>query len=133
MTSAESEARVGPDVDRPVTVISAATVQPPLQLCGTIPVIGDWFLKALIPAGQEDPVARDLIKGVKEGTLTNSRYSLSPGGALMYDGLVYVPDAGSLKTELLKRLHDGKTAGHYGRDKTEDLVSRDFYWPGMKM
>ena len=51
----------------------------------------------------------------------------------MYDGLVYVPDAGSLKTELLKRLHDGKTAGHYGRDKTEDLVSRDFYWPGMKM
>jgi transposase InsO family protein len=133
----ETEPKQAETLLRPVNadalVISAATVQPPLRLCGTIPVIGDWFLKALIPAGQEDPVVRDLIKGVKEGTLTNGRYSLSPGGALMYDGLVYVPDAGSLKTELLKRLHDGKTAGHYGRDKTEDLVSRDFYWPGMKM
>jgi hypothetical protein len=51
----------------------------------------------------------------------------------MYDGLVYVHNAGSLKTELLKRLHNGKTAGHYEQDKTEDLVTRDWCWPGMKM
>jgi hypothetical protein len=29
-------------------------------------------------------------------------------------------------------MHDDKVAGHYGRDKTEDLVRRDFHWPGLR-
>jgi hypothetical protein len=32
----------------------------------------------------------------------------------------------------MKHVHDGKLAGHYGRDKTEDLLSRVFYWPRMR-
>jgi hypothetical protein len=51
---------------------------------------------------------------------------------LRYNGRVYVPDSEPLKVDILRKAHDGLTAGHFGQTKTLEAVSRDFYWPRMR-
>src|SRR5579859_4536017 len=53
-------------------------------------------------------------------------------GLVVREGLVYVPAVDSIKLEILRECHDAKFAGHLGRDKTLELVSRNYYWPGMR-
>jgi hypothetical protein len=36
------------------------------------------------------------------------------------------------KKQVIKKRHDQKTAGHQGINKTIELVTRDFQWPGMR-
>jgi hypothetical protein len=45
---------------------------------------------------------------------------------------VYVPEGDSIKLEVLRECYDAKFAGHLGRDKTLELVSRNYCWPGMR-
>ena len=43
----------------------------------------------------------------------------------------YVPDSDALKARLIRECHDTPAAGHPGRGKTYQLVSRVFWWPNM--
>ena len=43
---------------------------------------------------------------------------------------LYVPE--SARVEVLRLSHDSKLAGHFGVSKTEELLSRSFWWPGYK-
>ncbi|QRW25857.1 Retrotransposable element Tf2 protein [Rhizoctonia solani] len=54
-------------------------------------------------------------------------------GLLFYQGRIVVPDVGSLQTELLKIFHNSPLAGHPGRQQTLELVSRNYYWPGIRV
>jgi hypothetical protein len=54
------------------------------------------------------------------------------------DGLLYdrqdrliIPNDRVLKTRILYELHDSQLAGHMGIAKTEELVSRQFWWQGV--
>lgn len=49
-----------------------------------------------------------------------------------WNNRVYIPDDDALKMEILQAHHDSQTAGHLGRAKTSELVSRSFYWPGLR-
>jgi len=44
---------------------------------------------------------------------------------------LYVPDVPDIKQTLIREYHDSTIAGHLGRDKTLERLSRLFYWPGM--
>jgi hypothetical protein len=59
--------------------------------------------------------------------------TLETDGLILHHGLVYVPDDKSLKTEILRQSHDHPTAGHFGRFKTLELLSRNFYWPSISL
>ena len=37
----------------------------------------------------------------------------------------------TIRQEIMTQLHDSRTAGHLGRDKTVNRVRSRFYWPGM--
>ena len=50
---------------------------------------------------------------------------------LTYKGHVYVPLEDSLHRSILTRCHDHKTAGHSGYLKTRQLVTTEFWWPGL--
>ncbi|KAF8749921.1 hypothetical protein RHS01_09702 [Rhizoctonia solani] len=52
-------------------------------------------------------------------------------GLLFYQGRIVVPDVGTLRTDLLCIFHNSPLAGHPGRQRTLELVSRDYYWPGI--
>jgi hypothetical protein len=49
---------------------------------------------------------------------------------LLYNNLVYVPE--SLRLEIIRSHHDDPLAGHPGIERTHELVSRNYYFPGMR-
>ena len=51
---------------------------------------------------------------------------------LLFDNRVYVPQNTKVKLDILKLFHDSPVAGHLGRAKTLELVSRQFFWPGIR-
>ncbi|KAF8761138.1 hypothetical protein RHS01_00189 [Rhizoctonia solani] len=53
-------------------------------------------------------------------------------GLLFYQGRIVVPDVGTLRTDLLQIFHDSPLAGHPGRQRTLELISRNYYWPGIR-
>ncbi|CCO30490.1 Retrotransposable element Tf2 155 kDa protein type 1 [Rhizoctonia solani AG-1 IB] len=53
-------------------------------------------------------------------------------GLLFYQGKILVPDVGTLRKDLLQIYHDSPLAGHPGRQRTLELLSRSYYWPGIR-
>jgi Retroviral aspartyl protease./Reverse transcriptase (RNA-dependent DNA polymerase). len=52
-------------------------------------------------------------------------------GRLFWRNRMFVPDDEELRLRLLRSCHDKAAAGHPGRAKTYELLSRDYYWPKM--
>ena len=52
-------------------------------------------------------------------------------GLLLYRGRVYVPKDDALRAEIVRIHHDLPPAGHPGQAKTVELVTRNYWWPGM--
>ena len=46
-------------------------------------------------------------------------------GVLYHQGLSFVPEA--IQTEIISQHHDDFLVGHFGIDKTKDLVGRKYY------
>lgn len=59
-------------------------------------------------------------------------WSVNPEGLLCRDNAIFVPDDQAVRQELLKVHHDDPLAGHFGTDKTYELLRRKFFWPGMQ-
>ena len=51
---------------------------------------------------------------------------------LGYQGKIWIPNDEELRTSLIRRNHDNLLAGHGGRAKTMELVSRQYYWPEIR-
>ena len=68
---------------------------------------------------------RALRKGLEEWNTEN--------GLILYRGKVYVPKDGELWRRVVELHHDSLPAGHPGRWKTYELVSRNYWWPGMSV
>ncbi len=49
---------------------------------------------------------------------------------LHYQGLLYVTKA--IYSELISRHHDNPLAGHFGIEKTCELIARKYYWPMLR-
>jgi hypothetical protein len=52
-------------------------------------------------------------------------------GLLFFKNRCYVPPDADLRQQIVKRYHDTKPAGHPGQWGTQNLVSREYWWPGM--
>ena len=73
---------------------------------------------------------RELDRLKDKGREFPSHWS-SNGGLLYYKNRLYIPDDDGLKTVIAKGCHDSKVAGHFGQEKTIEIVTRDFYWKGL--
>lgn len=81
---------------------------------------------------QEDAVAlvaRELI-GSSSRSSRSSEWSMD-GNVLFFRGKVYVPNDPELRRRIVALHHDTKIAGHPGRWKTLEMVSRTYWWPQM--
>ena len=82
-------------------------------------------------------IAKALDNGDKQLTGKHSR-SVPLGeciveNSLLYIyGLLYVPDNETMYREILHDHHDHPAAGHPRRATTYELVSRNYWWPGMR-
>jgi len=52
-------------------------------------------------------------------------------GVIYVDNMLYIPKDQALRTEIMSMHHDDPLAGHFGRDKTLELIRRKYYWPSM--
>ena len=84
---------------------------------------------------QEDPMAWTVRKELANPNV--NVYSGQSGeswseieGVLHYDGKPYILEI--LRTDLLERNHDDPLAGHFGVEKTLELLTRKYYWPKMR-
>ena len=55
------------------------------------------------------------------------------GNEWKIEGKVYVPKNEELRAEVIWLHHDVPAAGHGGRWKTVELVTRNYWWPGVTM
>ena len=79
------------------------------------------------------------VSQAPESVLKNGPRSLTKGledwnyedGIILFRGHVYVPKDPSLRRDIVKSYHDHLAIGHPGQWKTYELVSQEYWWPGM--
>ena len=91
-------------------------------------------LRELVAAAQkEDAFCRRLVEDLKRDPSTRQSYRCTSNGLLLYKGeRLVVPNQRSLVHELLRLHHDAEIAGHWGIQKTLELLQRKFKWEGMR-
>ena len=103
-----------------------------------VSIHGDTTLRECIKATQtyDTEVSKAL-----ESILKNGPRSVSKGledwnledGLILYRGQIYIPKDLTLRQDIVKQYHEHLATGHPGRWKTYELVSREFWWPGMSV
>jgi len=105
-------------------------------------------LEGLQFTGPEQDILRDIwqeTKQLKEEPVTQAAQELRKSstcslrsaewlecdGLLYYRSCIYVPDTSNLHCRIVSLCHDTKVAGHPGRFKTLEVVSRSYWWPNM--
>ena len=86
------------------------------------------FIENVKQATLNDALAKELLHSSNGVTDSNIKCI---DGLVYRNGLLYVPDCPA-RVEILRTRHDGLLAGHFGVKKTLALVSRDYWWPGIR-
>jgi hypothetical protein len=81
----------------------------------------------------EDPVAlvaRQLLKNRKAPSPRSAEWHISDG-LLLFRGKIVVLWNKDLCRRIMEQHHDTHVAGHAGRFKTLELISRNYWWPQL--
>ena len=88
----------------------------------------------------KDAIAEDVVYQQRAREIQESCKSVSSPwkdfvvkNGIIYrpEGVIEVPAVPRFKTALLEANHDHPLAGHFGRDRTLDLLRRKWFWKGM--
>ena len=89
------------------------------------------------------PVIDDIRKKIFDALVTRTKtevYQLckekgicKEHNGFLYDssGWMYIPNDDSLHMHIIATHHDSPIAGHPGYQKTQELIERQYYWPGL--
>ena len=85
-----------------------------------------------IEVEDQEEVVLKAVKELKKSSIKSVKSSewSTENGLLYYRGKIYVPRS-KLHHRILTFCHNSKLAGHPGRWKTLELVSRNYWWPQM--
>jgi hypothetical protein len=78
----------------------------------------------------DDKSVQKILKSLEEGVAVKG-WQLD-NGLLHYHGRIYVPNEPEIRKAVLESRHDNPAAGHPGQWRTLELLSRHYYWAGMK-
>ncbi len=67
------------------------------------------------------------------GSAADRRDYIVRDGLIYKDGKIYIPNNNDIKTRILHESHDTSISGHIGTAKTNEIISRQFYWPRMSI
>ena len=93
-------------------------------------------IKELMKSGNMEESVVKAAEELKRGrantanTLRGSEWS-QDAGLMYFRDRLYVPENPELRRRIVEQHHDTKVAGHPGRWKTLELVSRNYWWPNM--
>ena len=94
-------------------------------------------LLKLIRKGTAEGDLEDIVTKAAKALKSSSAKSVHSSewseadGLLYYRGKIYVPPTSDLRRKIVALHHDSRVAGHPGRWKTLELVSRNYWWPQM--
>jgi len=115
---------------QPLATDAASLVDASVPILDAFAIIEDIHTGLTI-----DPLAIQEIDLCRKGS-PSPRFSLTASGLLLMDRRIYVPDyrpaLGNLRTRVLQSKHDHVTAGHFGYNKTLELLRREFVWPNIR-
>lgn len=66
------------------------------------------------------------------GDLSNSCWTSDDAGLLRLDGRIYIPNSADLRLLVLRIHHDHILAGHFGQNRTLELIRRRYTWPKIR-
>jgi len=96
-------------------------------------VIEEGDLRKRIKRAQEGD--KKVVKAVEElkkagvKTLRDEEWEIEDG-VVLKEGRIYIPE-GELRGEIIQLHHDTLVGGHGGRWKTMELITRNYWWPGV--
>jgi hypothetical protein len=82
-----------------------------------------------------DPLPGKIIEAIRtNGSLKDITVvqCVAQNGRIQYRGKCYIPENDQLRLRLIQEHHDTALAGHPGREKTFDLLDRQYYWKDMR-
>jgi len=99
--------------------------------------IGALDIDLLIPARTEgiildaklDDQYLGICRAIAKSNTVDKSYSIEDN-LLCWKGRIYAPKR--TRERIMKSEHDSKVAGHFRRDRTLELISRNFHWPNME-
>nr|ODO04092.1 hypothetical protein L204_00447 [Cryptococcus depauperatus CBS 7855] len=115
----------------PLQSSSTAAKQPGLPLLDTVPhtTLHNSLGQDNKQASLQDPSTNTVPPSSPPSS--SSSWS-NEQGFLRHHQATILPDADHLRLQVVQQRHDHLTAGHLGRTKTLQLVSKDYGWPKMK-
>ena len=82
-----------------------------------------------------DPIPRQALDNLHNGKPRHKTLSMAEcednEGKLRYRKKLYVPEYTRLRLKIMDNHHSSPAAGHPGRSRTLELLSRELYWPKM--
>ncbi|CUA71329.1 Transposon Tf2-1 polyprotein [Rhizoctonia solani] len=78
----------------------------------------------------DDKAVNKILKSLEEEVPVKG-WSLD-NGLLYYHNRIYVPNGLEIRKAVIESRHDNPSTGHPGQFRTLDLLSRTYYWKGMK-
>ena len=88
-------------------------------------------LQKISTAQQEDPLLKEVISDVSSERVREN-YSVDPlTNVLTFKERICIPENQEIKLEVFWTHHNSPLAGHFGQDKTYQLIAWEFHWPGM--
>jgi hypothetical protein len=70
------------------------------------------------------------LKSTSTRSIRSSKWT-EADGVLYFRGKIYVPPTADIRQSIVALHHDSHIAGHPGRWKTLELVTRNYWWPHM--
>jgi len=81
----------------------------------------------ILSALPSDPIAQ-----VHLADPLDSRWSTDEAGFLRLDSRIYILDLDDLHLQVLQYQHDHPLAGHFGQNRTLELIQHEYTWPGLR-
>jgi len=91
------------------------------------------IVKRIKEARDKDEEVIKVVEEMKKAgvkTLRNEEWQIEEG-LVLKEGRVYVLKDEKLRIEIIRLHHDTPIAGHGGQWKTVELVTRNYWWPGV--
>ena len=91
------------------------------------------ILKKIKKAKSKDEDVVRVVEEMKKGEIRELRGDewKIEGELVLKEGKVYMPKNEELRVEIIQLHHDILVAGHRGRWKIVELVTRNYWWPGV--
>ena len=85
----------------------------------------------------EDTLGQEILTALNTHALRHPKVDLGVcskdnDGLLLVNRLIYIPEDLSLRQRIISSRHSHPAAGHPGQAATFELVTRNFWWPGLR-